>query len=140
MACVPEYKTLVRLMLFVAAMVPVALGQTATGTISGRVTDSGGSVIVGATIDLTSIERGAASTLATNESGIYVFPSVPPGHYRITARSQGFKQDEARDLLVEVGARLEQNFQLEIGSVRESVMVETAETGSDSSLLIARMN
>ena len=110
-----------------AAWVPAAQGQTATGTISGRVTDSGSAVLVGATIDLTSIERGTASTLSTNEAGIYVFPSVPPGHYRITARSQGFKQDEARDLLVEVGSRLEQNFQLEIGSVRESVLVETAE-------------
>jgi outer membrane receptor protein involved in Fe transport len=127
MARVPGSKALVSLMLLVAALVPSALSQTATATISGRVTDSGGAVIVGATIDLTSIERGTGSSLATNEAGIYVFPSVLPGHYRIAARSQGFKQGEAQDLLVEVGSRLEQNFQLEVGSVRESVLVETAE-------------
>jgi outer membrane receptor protein involved in Fe transport len=127
MTWVPGFRGLPGVALLVAALVPAAFGQTATGTISGRVTDSGGAVIVGATIDLTSIERGAASSLSTNEAGIYVFPSVPPGHYRLTARSQGFKQDEAQDVLVEVGSRLQQNFQLEIGSVRESVMVETAE-------------
>ena len=127
MARVLGCKVLFSLMLLVAALVPGALGQTATGTISGRVTDSGGSVIAGATIDLTSVERGTGSTLATNDAGIYVFPSVLPGHYHITARSQGFKQGEVQDLLVEVGSRLEQNFQLEIGSVRESITIETAE-------------
>lgn len=101
--------------------------QTATGTISGRVTDSGGAVIVGATVDLTSIDRGTVSTVPTNDAGIFAFPSVPPGHYRMAAHSQGFKQGEVQDLVVEVGGRLEQNFQLEIGSVRESVTVETAE-------------
>jgi hypothetical protein len=66
-------KALVSFMLLVAAWVPAAHGQTATGTISGRVTDSGSAVLVGATIDLTSIERGTASTLTTNDAGIYVF-------------------------------------------------------------------
>ncbi|HEX6897862.1 MAG TPA: carboxypeptidase-like regulatory domain-containing protein, partial [Bryobacteraceae bacterium] len=114
-------------MLLLAALTTSILGQTATGTISGRVTDSGGAVIVGATVDITSVERGTVSSLPTNDSGIYVFPSVQPGHYRMVVRSQGFKQGEVQDLLVEVGSRLEQNFQLEIGSVRESVTVETAE-------------
>ena len=114
-------------MLLLAALTTSMLGQTATGTISGRVTDSGGAVIVGATVDITSVERGTVSSLPTNDSGIYVFPSVQPGHYRMVVRSQGFKQGEVQDLLVEVGSRLEQNFQLEIGSVRESVTVETAE-------------
>jgi hypothetical protein len=102
-----------------------ALGQTAT--ISGRVTDSGGAVIVGATVELTSIERGTVTTVPTNGAGVYVYPSVLPGRYRIVSRNQGFKQAEVQDLLVEVGSQLEQNFQLEIGSVRESVTVETAE-------------
>ena len=117
----------VGLIVLFAASVISAVGQTSTATISGRVTDSGGAVIIGATVELTSVERGTVSNLPTNDAGIYVFPSVQPGHYRLVARSQGFKQGEVQDLLVEVGSRLEQNFQLEIGSVRESVTVETAE-------------
>jgi outer membrane receptor protein involved in Fe transport len=109
------------------ASVISAFGQTATGTISGRVTDSAGAVIVGAIIELTSIERGTTSSAATNEAGIFVFPSVLPGSYRMVARSEGFKQGEVKSLPVEVGSRLEQNFQLEIGSVRDSVAVEGAE-------------
>lgn len=113
-------------MLLLAASVP-ALGQTANGTISGRVTDSGGAVIVGATVDLASVERGTVSTLPTNDAGVYSFSSVIPGHYRMTVRSQGFKQGEVQNLLVEVGSQIEQNFQLEVGSLTESVTVETAE-------------
>ncbi len=113
--------------LALAVSVLPALGQTANGTITGRVTDSGGAVIVGATVDLTSVERGTVTTVPTNEAGVYSFPSVIPGHYRMTARSQGFKQGEVQNLLVEVGGQLEQNFQMEVGSLSESVTVETAE-------------
>jgi len=52
-------------MLLLAVSVIPAPGQTANGTISGRVTDSGGAVIVGATVDLISVERGTATTLPT---------------------------------------------------------------------------
>ena len=115
-----------RLLLFGVCVV-LAVGQTATSTISGRVTDSGGAVVVGVAVQLINIERGTTTSAATNEAGIYVFPSVLPGNYRITAQSQGFKQGEVQNLPVEVGSRIEQNFQLEVGSVRESVTVETAE-------------
>ena len=113
--------------LLLAASTVSLLAQTATGTISGRVTDSGGAIIVGATVDLTSIERGTVATLPTNDAGIFNFPSVQPGRYRMVVRSQGFKQGEVQSLLVEVGSQLEQNFQLEVGSLTESVTVETAE-------------
>jgi len=49
--------------IFLSALLAIpVLGQTAT--ISGRVTDSGGAVIVGATVELTSIERGTCFPLS----------------------------------------------------------------------------
>ncbi len=114
-------------LILLCASAAIALGQTASATISGRVTDSAGAVIVGATVELTSIERGTVSTAPTNNAGIYTFASVQPGTYRLVTRSPGFKQAEAQNLIVEVGSQLEQNLQLEIGSVRESVTVETTE-------------
>jgi len=120
-------KALISLSLLLAVSSPSGFGQTATATISGRVIDSGGAIIVGAKVELTSVDRGTVSSIPTNQVGIYLFPSVQPGTYRLVARSQGFKQGEVQNLKVEVGSQLEQNFQLEIGSVRESVTVETAE-------------
>ena len=103
------------------------LAQTATATLSGRVTDSAGAVIVGASVGLVSVERGVVREVPTNGVGLYTFPSVEPGHYNITVKREGFKQGEVKNLQVDVGSQLEQNFQLELGSVRESVTVETAE-------------
>ena len=115
---------LMALMLFFAGTSPA---QTASATISGRVNDSAAAVIPGAIVDMRSLERGTIFSLRTNEAGIFVFAGVAPGHYAMTAKREGFKQAEVADLQVEVGSRIEQNFQLEVGSVRESVTVEAAE-------------
>src|SRR5215472_16875719 len=104
-----------------------AVAQTASGTVSGRVLDSGAAVIVGAEVELRSLERGTTLQASTNDAGIYVFAAVQPGHYAMAARREGFKQTEVSDLLIEVGSQLEQNFQLDVGSVRESVTIEAAE-------------
>ena len=127
MARIQFSKALISLSLLLAVSSPSGFSQTATATISGRVVDSAGAVIVGAAMELTSVDRGTVTSIPTNQAGIYVFPSVQPGIYRLVVRSQGFKQEEAQSLKVEVGSQLEQNFQLEVGSVRESVTVETAE-------------
>jgi hypothetical protein len=127
MPCVRSHKTLISLGLLLAFVCASAFGQTATATISGRVIDSGGAVIVGAAVELTSVERGITSSVVTNQAGIYLFPSVQQGAYRVVVRSPGFKQAEVQSLKVDVGSQLEQNFQLEVGSVRESITVETAE-------------
>jgi hypothetical protein len=113
-------------LLFLVSTLPI-FAQTATATISGRVTDSGGAVIAGATVGMVSVERGIVRSAPTNGVGIYVFPSVEPGHYNIAVKQEGFKQGEVRNLEIQVGSQIEQNFQLELGSVRESVTVETAE-------------
>src|ERR1700722_1491508 len=120
-------KVLFSLSLLLAASCSSLLGQSASATISGRVTDSGGAVIAGATVELTSVERGTVSTLPTNNVGLFVFGSVQPGTYRMAVQSPGFKRAEAQNVIVDVGSQLAQNFQLEVGSVRDSVTVETTE-------------
>lgn len=124
---VPFCKQWMGILLLFGLSTASALCQTAAATISGRVTDSAGAVIVGANVELTSVERGTVTTAPTNAAGIYTFASVQPGVYRVVTQSAGFKQAEAQNLTVNVGSQVVQNFQLEIGSVRESVTVETAE-------------
>src|SRR5579863_7236874 len=127
MVRVPTCQALISWSLLAALSISACFGQTSTATITGRVTDSGGAVIVGAIVELTSIDRGTVSSAPTNQAGIYLFPGVPSGAYRVVVRSPGFKQGEVQSLKVDVGSQLEQNFQLEVGSARESVTVETAE-------------
>ncbi len=103
-----------------------AVGQMETATISGLVTDRTAAAVSGAEVRLQSVERGTVTTTATNEAGIYVFPSVPPGQYQISIQKQGFKQVDSLGLIVNVQDHIEQNFRLEVGSIAESVTVEAA--------------
>ncbi len=102
------------------------VGQTEIATVSGLVTDRTGATVSGAEVRLQSVERGTVTTAATNDAGIYVFPSVHPGQYQISIQKQGFKQVDLLGLVVNVQDHIEQNFRLEVGSVAESVTVEAA--------------
>ena len=81
---------------FFASSALSVFGQTAAATVSGRVTDSNGGVLIGATLELTSVERGTVAMARTNQAGIYLFPSVQPGQYHLVAKNPGFKQGESK--------------------------------------------
>ena len=63
-------------------------GQNAV--VSGRVTDTSGAVIPSVTVELTNRATQVKSSTVTNEEGIFVFPSVPPGAYEVNAGITGF--------------------------------------------------
>ena len=56
-----------------------AFSQTISGVITGTIKDSAGAVIPNAQITLTNQQTRAAQTLSSNESGVFVFPSVLSG-------------------------------------------------------------
>ena len=97
--------------------------QTGTATLTGRVTDESGAVLPGSEITLLSVERGTAQTTIANQSGIYLFASIQPGQYHLTLSKPGFKKTEYLGLVINVQDHIEKNFQLQIGSVSESITV-----------------
>jgi hypothetical protein len=70
-----------------------ARGQT-TGSIEGRITDSSGSPLPGATVQATSPSLQGIRTAVTGRDGAYRIPAVPPGNYRLEARLDGFRSAE----------------------------------------------
>src|SRR5262249_50747592 len=66
--------------------------QEFRATISGRVTDTQNAVIDGVKIVATQIGTEAKYETASDASGIYTVPFLPPGSYRLTAESPGFKR------------------------------------------------
>ena len=63
-------------------------GASSTGSISGEVKDAQGGVLPGVTVTATSPAQIGALTAVTNEAGIYRFPSVPPGEYKLDVRAR----------------------------------------------------
>ncbi|HEY2933180.1 MAG TPA: carboxypeptidase-like regulatory domain-containing protein [Acidobacteriota bacterium] len=101
--------------------------QDPRGTITGRVTDSTGSVVPGVEVRATKLDTGVAATAITNDSGAYALPFLLPGNYRITSELPGFKKYVRDGVQVRVSETVELNIQMEVGEVTESVIV-TAET------------
>ena len=104
------------------------LAQTETAAFVGTVQDPRGAPVPGAEITATRVETGAVTTSVTNGVGIYTFVGLAPGHYDLVARKPGFKEIAAKNLLLSVQDRVEQNFSLQIGSVSETVTVEASTT------------
>jgi hypothetical protein len=97
--------------------------QSETATVSGQVVDPSGLNITGAQVKLVDIDRDTSAGATTNNSGLYTFPSVRPGRYRIAVTAAGFKVVNVTGLTVNVQDHLEQNFKLVLGSISESMTV-----------------
>jgi len=98
--------------------------QSETATVSGQVADPTGLSITAAQVKLVDIDRGTSTSAMTNNSGLYTFPSVRPGRYRMEVAAVGFRVVNFTGLTVNVQDHLEQNFKLVVGSVSESITVD----------------
>jgi hypothetical protein len=99
------------------------LAAQRTQTIQGLVTDATGAVIAGASVKIHNLGTGLVSTVSTNETGNYTFPLLVVGNYDVTCESEGFKSLTARNIRLETGAQVRQDFRLEVGDVTETVEV-----------------
>lgn len=65
--------------------------QTGAGRIRGSIKDPTNAVIPGAQVTAVQIETGLEYKSQANAAGLYVFPSLQPGRYRLTAASAGMQ-------------------------------------------------
>jgi hypothetical protein len=100
----------------------LAFAQDAT--VVGTITDPSGSAIPGAKVTVTSVETAATRTVTTNESGQFVLPELHIGHYDVKVEAAGFKTEEQKSLVLQVGDRLRLDFQMQVGGAQETVTVE----------------
>ncbi len=101
----------------------VVRGQATTGELTGRATDGDGAVVPGVTVTLRSGDTGLVRTAVTNDSGEYLFVSVPPGVYTVEAELSGFKKVERPGVAIGVGTRQTLGLTLEVGAMTETVVV-----------------
>ena len=105
---------LVRVLLGMTLFTCAALAQTTGGTVSGAVSDPSGANVDAAAVTALNVDTGVTTSTLTNSSGVYVFPGVFPGPYRITAESPGMQkyegnltvqaqQDASIDVVLQVG-------------------------------------
>src|SRR5260370_14992004 len=71
-------------------------GQTATGNIVGRVTDSSGAVLTGVTVNALNPEKGLTFHTVTDHEGVYRFYYLARATYTLTFQQTGFASVERR--------------------------------------------
>jgi hypothetical protein len=116
-------KTIAMIALVTLCCSTIALSQTETGTILGRITDPSGAAISGADIQVQNVLTGAELRTKTNSSGLYVATALPPGTYRIIVSNPGFRQIVKPDVILNVQGNISLNFTMTVGSTSEIVTV-----------------
>ncbi len=101
---------------------------TNTGTVVGAITDPSGAFIPGATVTLADAAAGVNLTATTNDQGKFIFPTVPPGTYTVTASKSGFTVAKTTGQTVNVGSQLTINLKMKVGGGSETVEVQVTGT------------
>src|SRR6478752_1942630 len=114
------------LALSMSITLPLAIGQTSRGTVTGIVTDPQAATVAGATVDIEGALTGVKRTTKSNEAGLYRFDAVDVGEYSLKVTFSGFQTMVRRGLIVEGGATLSQDVRLEVGTTQSVVEVTSA--------------
>ena len=114
--------TVVCLLVFLAAASWVG-AQTVNTTLQGRVQDSTGASIAGATVTVTNAATGLTRSVTASAVGDYQIDGLPAGDYTVSAEKQGF-QKSAKKIHLDLGASGNLDFALGLGQVQTQVEVQ----------------
>lgn len=96
--------------------------KTPDGIISGRVTDSLGGLVSGATLSVVDV-NGRERQIQSNSEGIFIIVNLPAGKYSGRVAAAGFTNYEFADVEVASGKRITLDVTLTITTVNEQVTV-----------------
>ena len=114
-------KVLALLFLVSALITPAAFAQG--GRIGGKVTDQQGGVLPGSSVQLVNVDSGLAVTVVTNAAGVYNFPSVDAGTYRVQVSLSGFADWIREPIIVATRQGLTIDVSMAVAGVAETVTV-----------------
>src|SRR5215813_4646686 len=114
---------LVLLLLLASLVVPPALAQSATGSITGRVVDVNGNAVAGAMVTAKNTKTGGSRSTTTADAGEYTLSELAPGEYEIAVEAKGFARSLQKGFEVNVGVKPTLNFELKAGGVAETIEV-----------------
>ncbi|HEV3201348.1 MAG TPA: carboxypeptidase-like regulatory domain-containing protein, partial [Bryobacteraceae bacterium] len=98
--------------------------QTISGSISGTVLDPSEASVANAKVTAVEQERKVTTQTATDTSGRFVFPQMPPGTYTISVELAGFKKLDRSDVILNGNEKLALgNLRLAVGTIDQSIEV-----------------
>lgn len=102
-----------------------AWGQAfVNGAIVGTVTDPSGAVIPDVGLTLTNLGTQTTMNTTSDSAGLYRFPNLPPGQYRLDAEKTGFTRLTRGPIQVQVNTTVQINVKMKVGAVTQTVEVK----------------
>jgi len=115
-------------LLLTTGRLAVAQSQSGKAAVTGRVADSSGASIPGAEVTLTATQTGETRTLKSDGAGLYSFPSLAVGTYKLTVEAPNFAASIYENVELTVGQTAEVNVLLKPTGSSTSVDVSAADT------------
>ena len=119
------------LLVFAASLTAQAQQTVTSATLSGRVEDSSGAVIQGASVTIRNVETNATQTMVSDGEGRFRFPYLHVGRHELVVEKSGFAR-LTRQLTLTVGQTVDLPLKLAVGDVAENVEVTTDLPGVES--------
>lgn len=115
-----KLSTVFSLLIVVAVL---AVAQTPSASVVGRVTDASGAVVPGAAIEVKNLDTNISQRTTSNQAGDYTVPYLNPGRYSLEAKAEGFRTYQRAEFTLAVEQILRVDIPLEIGASSQSVTI-----------------
>jgi hypothetical protein len=102
-----------------------AQSQALNGQIEGVVLDVNGAAVSGATVVARNIETGTERSTTTDSGGVYRFPLLPLGNYRVTVEAANFKRVIREGITLSAGQTASIDLTLEVGGLENTVTISS---------------
>jgi hypothetical protein len=107
----------------IMAFGPPLASQNTTGRITGEVFDPSRAAIAGVSVTASHLATGQTFKAVSDNNGLYTFPNLAIGDYRITAEHSGFSTQVFDKITVNVGEAVRVDVNMTIGQIEQQVEV-----------------
>jgi hypothetical protein len=116
-----------------ALSIGAVFGQIDQASLNGSVTDTSGSFVPKARVELVSPSTGFAREVDTESSGVYSFSGIPIGTYNLKISHEGFRTFQATGIELFVGQTRTVDAKLEVGAIATQVEVQAEAAALETS-------
>lgn len=93
------------------------------GSLTGTVSDSSGAVIPSAAVTAVQAQTGTTTALKSNETGGFVFPSLPPAEYTVSVTAAGFQTYTRSNIALEANQSVTLKITMQLGAANQVINV-----------------
>src|SRR5215469_9035993 len=105
----------VTLLFFSALLLLPDLAAQDTASLTSTIRDKSVAVVPAAGIALKNTATGLTRNLVTNSDGEYLAAALPPGHYDLSVRAEGFRAYKAEGIILRVAQNARVDVTLQVG-------------------------